>query len=189
MYQFDNLLIDENIINSYFICNLKKCKGACCTFPGELGAPLLDSEITEIEKCLDEAKKHLPARSLKVLSTDGFYQGKPGKYTTVCINKRDCVFVYYEGNIALCALEKAYNEGKTSFKKPLSCHLFPIRIGNFGGVYMYYEKIEECEPAIENGRQNKLSLLDFLKEPLKRYFGDQKLDEFLNFCKQCKNNY
>lgn len=188
MYQFDNLLIDDNIVSTYFACNLKKCKGACCTFPGEYGAPLLDEEIAVIESCLEEAKKHLSRRSIKVLERDSFYSGKPGKYTTVCIDKRDCVFVYYEGDIALCALEKAYNEGKTRFKKPLSCHLFPIRVGNFGGKYMYYEKIDECTPALENGKINKISMINFLTEPLERFLGKEKLCHFIDFCNNCKNN-
>lgn len=173
MYNIDDVLIDESITSSYFSCDLKKCKGACCTFPGEYGAPLKDEELAEIEQCLEAAKEYMPKRSIQVLEKEGFHEGKPGKKTTVCINKRDCVFVYYDGSIALCALERAYIDGKTKFRKPVSCHLFPIRVGNYGGKYIYYEKIEECEPAVCKGRAEHKYLTSSVKESLERAFGEE----------------
>ncbi len=180
MIVVDDILIDESIPNAHFLCDLKKCKGACCTFPGEYGAPLLDEEIPEIEKCVEAAKEYLSPKSLHILATEGYIQGKPGKYTTVCINHRDCVFVYYQGNIALCALEKAYIDGKTQFRKPISCHLFPIRVGNYGGKFLYYEKIEECEPAMKNGKAQKVKLSESVKEALIRAYGEEWYSKMLN---------
>lgn len=182
MIQIDNILIDEDIVKAKFSCDLKKCKGACCTFPGEYGAPLLDSEIAQIEKALPEAKKYLSPKSLKVLEQDGFFEGSDGDYSTVCIDKKDCVLVFYEGDVAKCALEKAFFDGKAEFRKPISCHLFPIRVGSFGGSYLYYEKISECEPAKEKGKAEEIPLYESLKDSLTRSFGEKwysKLDSYI----------
>lgn len=188
MFDIDGILIDENIVKSYFSCDLKKCKGACCTFPGEFGAPIKDEEVELIAECTDAAREYLSPRSRSVLDKEGFYVGKPGKYTTVCINKRDCVFVYYDGSIALCALERAYIEGKTKFRKPVSCHLFPIRVGNYGGKYLYYEKIDECEPAIDNGRAEHKLLPCSVKEALIRSFGEETFKKIVMLTDSSKNN-
>lgn len=172
MIPVENILLDDAIATTHFMCDLTKCKGACCTFPGDYGAPLLDEEIAKMDECKEAATKYMSARSKFVLDQEGFYEGEPGKYTTVCINRRDCVFVYYEGDIALCALEKAYLEGETSWRKPISCHLFPIRVGNYGGEYLYYEEIDECCDALEKGKRDNISMVAGLKEPLIRAYGE-----------------
>lgn len=173
MYQIDDILIDAEIIKAKFSCDLVKCKGACCTYPGEYGAPVLDSEIEEIEEAKKVARKYLSDKSQKVLDEVGAVEGESGDYTTVVIDKKDCVFVYYEGNIAKCAIEKAYFNGETTFRKPISCHLFPIRVGEFGGKYLYYEKIKECAPAIIKGKNMNLTMVSQLKESLTRAFGEE----------------
>lgn len=173
MILIDSILVDERIGTTDFDCDLSKCKGACCTFPGEYGAPVLDEEISDIMNSLPFALEYLSDKSKNVIEKIGFVAGEPGNMTTVCIDKRDCVFVFYDGDIALCALEKAFREGKTSFKKPISCHLFPIRVGSFGGKSLYYEKISQCEPAIPNGRRKGLKIYSSVKEALIRAFGDK----------------
>ncbi len=172
MILIDNILVDERIATTDFDCDLRKCKGACCTFPGEYGAPVLDEEIASIKESLPYALEYLSEKSKKIIEKIGFVVGEPGNMTTVCIEKRDCVFVFYEGDIAFCALEKAYREGKTNFKKPISCHLFPIRTGTFGGKSIYYEKISQCDPAILNGGRNGLKIYSSAKEALIRAFGE-----------------
>ena len=91
---------------------------------------------------LSEDKK----RSIEEL---GFYEGESGDYATTCIDDKDCVFVYREKGIAKCAIEKAFNEGKISFRKPISCHLYPIRVNKFGGDILRYHEISECKPAVK----------------------------------------
>lgn len=182
MYLVDGILVEEGLMSEQFACDLKQCKGACCTYPGDNGAPLRDDEIIEIENAAKEAVNYLSDRSKKVLLTKGFLDGKKGSYHTKCIDKKDCVFVFYNDGIAKCSLEKAYFDGKTNFRKPLSCHLFPVRIGNFGGTYLYYEQIEECKPALENGLQQKIPLMNFVKDSLVRALGEEwydKMDTFL----------
>lgn len=173
MILIDNVLVDERIGTTDFDCDLSKCKGACCTFPGEYGAPVLDEEIPAIKESLAFALEYLSETSKNIIEKIGFVVGEPDNMTTVCIDKRDCVFVFYEGDIAFCALEKAFREGKTSFKKPISCHLFPIRVGTFGGKSLYYEKIPQCDPAIANGRLKGLKIYTSVKEALIRAFGEK----------------
>lgn len=181
MLQIEDILVDEEILKTQFACDLNKCKGACCTFPGDFGAPVHDEEVGLIEDCLPAAREYLAKRPLKVLEQEGFVEGLPGSYTTVCIDREDCVFVYYEGDIALCALEKAYMDGKTKFRKPISCHLFPIRVRKFGGDYLHYQKIEECKPALKTGRKKGIFLYNTLKEALIRAYGEDWYDVFIKY--------
>lgn len=179
MILIDNILVDEKISKTHFDCDLNKCKGACCTFPGDYGAPLLDEEVKPMEESLQAALPYLSKRNRDYIEENGFYSGSPGDLATNCINKRDCVFVYYEGDIAFCALEKAYREGKTKFQKPVSCHLFPIRVGKFGGKYIYYEKISECNPALEKGRKEGKKIYHSVKDALVRSFGEKWYNEYV----------
>lgn len=187
MYQIDNILIDKEIIKSKFSCDLKKCKGACCTYPGEYGAPVLNDEVELIKKSIPAAKKYLSQRSIDVLNTIGAIDGDYNEFTTVVIDKKDCVFVYYENEVAKCSIEKAFFTGESDFRKPLSCHLFPIRVGDFGGKYLYYEKIKECNPALEKGKEKNLMLVTELESSLKRAFGDKFYEQLLELTKQENN--
>lgn len=182
MILIGNIQIDPEIPSTQFLCDLKRCKGACCTFPGEFGAPVLDEEVTFLEQNLEKARKYLSPKSIEIIEKNGVVEGFPGAYTTVCINKRDCVFVYYEGDIAKCSLEKAYNEGESGFRKPISCHLFPIRVKEYSGTYLHYEKISECKPALRNGDENGVMLHEALREALTRAYGIEwykKLDSWI----------
>jgi hypothetical protein len=87
------------------------------------------------------------------------------------INKRECVFVYYENDVALCAIEKAFRNKEIDYKKPISCHLFPVRIINFGGEVLYFEEYNECRPALEKGKATGMNVFDFCKNALERKFG------------------
>ncbi len=183
MILIDKVGVDKELLTERFCCDLVKCKGACCTFEGEFGAPVADEEVPLMEKNLKAAKKYLNERSLKIIDKYGLVEGVAGSYSTVCIDKKDCVFVYYEGTIAKCAFEKAYFEGESDFRKPVSCHLFPIRVGDFGGEYIYYEKIHECVPAVKKGRADDVKLADFLEDALTRKFGKEWYDKFRNEAK------
>lgn len=188
MYSIDNILLDESILSTNFTCDLERCKGACCTFAGEFGAPLLDEEIPEMEKVLDVAIGYLSERSRQYLKDHGFFEGFSGSYSTKCIDKKDCVFVYYERDVAKCAIEKAYFDGKIHFRKPLSCHLFPIRVGDFGGKYLYYEVIKECKPAIEKGNFESTPMHEAVKESIIRLLGEDWYNNLLKFKKEIGSN-
>ncbi len=183
MYGFktiNGILVDTEIFHRKFFCDLSACKGACCTLKSEFGAPLEKDEIETIEKILPKIKKYLPEHSVSEIENGGFWEYKSETYMTRSIDNRDCVFVYYENDVAKCAIEKAYFNGEVDFKKPVSCHLFPIRVADFGGPILKYESYDECKPALKKGKEKNVTVLEFLKEPLTRKFGKQFYDELTN---------
>ncbi len=171
MLEIDGVLLNKDILKVKFACNLKECKGACCTLESEFGAPVTEMEIVEIEKNLVEIEKYLPLGSRQKIEKEGFFEAKSGELLIKSIENKDCVFVYYEGDVAKCAIEKAFRNGEINFPKPLSCHLFPIRVSNFGGDVLRYEKYKECTPALAFGEEKNVTLVEFLEEPLTRAYG------------------
>jgi hypothetical protein len=178
----EDILVRPEVFNVNFDCDLEKCKGACCTLESEYGAPLLEEEVDKIKRILNVIKEYLPKIHVDEIEENGFYEVKSGEFLTRSINNRDCVFVYYKSNIAQCGIEKAFLDGKVNFRKPISCHLFPIRISKFGGPVLRYEKFSECKPALEKGEKNKSTLVDFCRESLIRLYGNKwysKLKEII----------
>ena len=169
----EDVLVRPEVFNVNFECNLEKCKGACCTLESEYGAPLQEDEVHKIKKILNIVKEYLPKRHIDEIEEKGFFEVKSGEFLTKSIDNKACVFVYYEGDIAKCGIERAFLDGKVKFRKPISCHLFPIRISKFGGPVLRYEKFSECKPALEKGKKNKLSLIDFCGESLTRLYGNK----------------
>lgn len=171
--EIDNVLINTEIIETKFTCDLGKCKGACCTMKSKYGAPVTEAEIEIIEKHLPFIREYLPNEKVKEIENRGFWVSVHDELMTRSINDRDCVFVFYEGDIAKCGIEQAYNDKKIDFRKPVSCHLFPIRISNFGGPVLRFERYNECKPALLKGNKAKVSIFDFCREALERTFGKE----------------
>lgn len=178
MIVFENYIIDDEIATEFFSCDLKKCKGACCTFPGDYGAPLQDEEVDKLHQSYELASEYLSEKTKQFIEHNGIITGTKGSYSTLCINRCDCVFVYYEGDVAKCALERAYFDGKIKFRKPISCHLFPIRVSEYDEKYLYYQKFDECFFGREKGKANKTVLYKYLKEPLIRLLGEKWFSNF-----------
>jgi hypothetical protein len=166
----DGVLVSREIVNTNFTCDLKACKGACCTMKSEYGAPLKSEEIKIIEENLDKIAEYLPQKSIDEIDRNGFWEEKEDELMTRSHGDTDCVFVYYEGDVAKCAIEKAYNEEKIDFIKPISCHLFPIRVSDFGGDVLRFEHYDDCKPALEKGNKTGLSVLEFCEKPIKRAY-------------------
>ncbi len=179
MILLDHLLIQEEVLTSTFACDLRHCKGACCTLSGGAGAPLNEDEIQPLRRAIPAALPYLGERSQQWLASHDPVEGDVGDRSVACFDDADCVFVYYDGDVAKCAIEKAFHNGETDFRKPISCHLFPIRVANFGGPYLHYEKIEECQPGREHGEHLGISLVDFLREPLIRAYGERTYNRIL----------
>ncbi|MFN4909155.1 MAG: DUF3109 family protein [Bacteroidota bacterium] len=179
MILLDHLLIQEQVLTASFSCDLKRCKGACCTMKGGAGAPLLEEEIDQLRQAVPAALPYLPERSRQWLSANDPVTGPQGDRSVECLDEADCVFVYYDGAVAKCAIEKAWYGGTSSFRKPLSCHLFPIRVANFGGPYLHYEKIDECEPGRDRGLQTGTPLVESLRDALVRAYGQELYDRML----------
>ncbi len=173
MLLVDTIFVDEAILRARFCCDLQACKGACCTLEGGRGAPVEDAEVPLMMQAVPAAMAYLRPESLAELQRVGPLDGGPGNYATTCIDRRECVFVYFdEQQIARCAFERAFREGLITWAKPVSCHLFPIRARSFSQQVLRYEQIDECRPARMHGEMQNIALVDFLKEPLVRSYGD-----------------
>ncbi len=181
-YEIDDVILNPEIIDIKFTCDLEKCKGACCTMESEFGAPLTPREIDQINGKLHLIKEYLPKKHVDEIETGGFWEEKFGQLMTRSVDNKACVFVYYDNGIAKCGIEKTFEYKKIKFQKPISCHLFPIRISNFGGDILRFEEYKECQPALEKGEETNLSVLEFCKDSLKRLYGSnwfKKAKEFL----------
>ncbi len=168
-----DIALDEHILTQPFACDLKACKGACCTLSGGSGAPLRELEIDRVEQSKAAALEYLTPESRAHIARHGWLTGEYGNRTVGCIDDAQCVFVFFDEGIARCALEKAYVDGKTEFRKPISCHLFPIRVADFGGPYLYYDVFTECRPAIPHGKELGLKVKDITRDALIREYGEE----------------
>ncbi|PID61815.1 MAG: hypothetical protein CR986_02390 [Ignavibacteriae bacterium] len=171
----DGVLVSREIFRTKFTCDLNACKGACCTMKSEYGAPLNTEEIQIINELLPIIKNYLPKKSIIEIEKNGFWEEKENELMTRSHGDTDCVFVFYENDIAKCAIEKAYKEEKINFIKPISCHLFPIRITNFGGDVIRYEEYHDCKPALKKGQKTGITIADFCKSSLERIYEDSFL--------------
>jgi hypothetical protein len=176
----ENVLVRPEVVNTHFACDLDRCKGACCTLESEFGAPLAEEEIKILNEILPVVKKYLSDEHIREIDEYGFYTIRSNEPMTQTINRKACVFVYFEGDIAKCAIEKAYFNNEIEFRKPISCHLFPIRVSHFGDQVLRYEKFSECYPALENGENQKVTIAEFCKESLVRSYGRNWYSSLMN---------
>lgn len=175
--EIEDIIFNNKILSTHFSCDLEKCKGACCTMQSEYGAPVYGREIDAIEQIQEKVKEILPPKSRKIIEKKGFWEEKDGQLLLLSVDNRDCVFVLYDGDIAKCAFEKLYFQEEIDFRKPISCHLFPIRISEFGGPVLRFEKHRDCEPALNKGRETNTSVAEFCREALSRAFGQSFVDK------------
>lgn len=167
-------LVSEDIFEAQFICNLYACKGACCV-EGDAGAPLLKEEVEIIKTEFDNIQPFLTPKYVKSINQQGFYESdKDGDLVTTCQKTGECNFVVKSKDGTLsCGIEMAHKAGKTTFKKPISCHLYPIRLSKVGDyTALNYHRWHICHAACSYGKQEQVTLFEFLKEPLIRAFGD-----------------
>ncbi len=167
-----NTLISTEIFSTFFVCHLEKCKGACCV-EGDRGAPLEKEEIEKILANIEGIKPYMTKEGLALLKSEGFHEGDEiNDIATTCLPTGECVFAYKENGILGCAMEKAYKEGKTDYYKPISCHLYPIRINKTGlHEAINYHEWDICNSACSFGRELNVPVFQFLKEPLIRKYG------------------
>jgi hypothetical protein len=179
-----NAVVEQGLQEASFSCDLEVCKGACCCLAGWRGAPLADEEVREIELAYPVVRKYLPQRSIAEIESKGLVEGRAGDYATECVGERECVFVYFEGGIAKCSFERAYLEGALSWRKPLSCHLFPVRVRSAGRDYLHYDEIPECTGGRNRGASEGVKLYVFLRDSLVRRFGQEWYEEFREHCEK-----
>lgn len=179
MIQIKDTLISFDVFKEKFLCNLDACKGECC-IEGDAGAPLEEEEVEQLEKVLPVVWNDLSPEAQVVINKQGvYYKDKDSDLVTSIVNGKDCVFTCYdEKGYCYCAIEKAYREGKVSFYKPISCHLYPIRIDNYASFKaVNYHRWSVCKAAVLLGEKENIPVYKFLKEPLIRKFGKEWYDE------------
>lgn len=179
MIQIDDIVVSLDVIKEKFVCDLGACKGQCCV-EGDAGAPVEQDEVKELEDVLPIVWDELSEEARKVIERQGVvYTDSDGDLVTSIVNGKDCVFTCHDadGN-CFCAIEKAFRAGKTKFYKPISCHLYPIRVGDFGPYKaLNYHRWDVCKAAVLLGQKEGVPVYRFLKEPLIRKFGQAWYDE------------
>jgi hypothetical protein len=174
MIKVGEILVSDDIKDVEFVCHLEKCKGACCV-EGDLGAPLEEEELPVMNEILEKVKPYLTPAGLKAIETQGTYiLDEDGDYSTPTIEGKECAYAHYDQlGVLKCGIEQAYLDGKIGFKKPISCHLYPIRItrNKKGFEAVNYHKWNICSAACSYGKSLQVPLYKFLKEPLERKYG------------------
>lgn len=188
MFQIRKTIISEEILEQDFVCNLNACKGACC-IDGNAGAPLEDKETEILVNVFSEVKPFLRPEGIAAIDEQGaFVKGEDGEWETPLVNDSECAYVIFDkANIAKCGLEEAYNQGVINWKKPVSCHMYPVRVREYTELTaVNYHKWEICDPACSLGAELKVPIYKFVKEALIRKFGEdwytelEKVAEELN---------
>jgi hypothetical protein len=179
MFQIEDAIVASDIIEENFLCDLSACKGECCV-EGDSGAPLEDKEVDILKEILPYVWDDLSPEAQAIINQQGVaYKDRDGDMVTSIVNEKDCVFTYYDENdICKCAIEKAHKEGKIDFYKPISCHLYPIRLQKYKDfTAVNYHRWRVCKAAVVLGNKNGLKIYQFLKEPLIRQFGEDWYSE------------
>ncbi|MEM9544537.1 MAG: DUF3109 family protein [Bacteroidota bacterium] len=191
MIIIQDVLISEDVIEKEFICNLSACKGACC-WEGDYGAPVTEKEQSIIESNLDKIRPNLSVESNQLLDEEGsFAEYSKDKFTGTALHPNGaCVFMTFDDQgIAKCGIEKTYEEGKISYKKPMSCHLYPIRVTiNEPATFeaWNYDQWDICSAACALGKKESVPIYQFLKEAIIRYKGEEFYEELDHAVKYLK---
>ncbi len=188
MIEINDTIISLDVIETPFSCNLEACKGACCV-EGDSGAPLKREEIQIIQEYLPIIEKYLPEKSKKIIFEHGFYYvDNDGDQVTQLHNNKECVFAFFENDIAHCAIENAFIKDNFPFRKPLSCHLYPIRLTAYASfTAINYHSWDICIPARIKGNTEKIAVYQFCKEALCRKFGNNWYNNLCNAVEYLKN--
>jgi hypothetical protein len=181
MMKVGEILVSDDVREKEFVCNLEKCKGACCV-EGDFGAPLDEDELAILEEIYPKVKPYLSKEGIEVIEKIGTHTvDEDGDLVTPVIDGRECVYAIYDKKGVLkCGIEQAYYDGKVSWKKPISCHLYPIRITKKKEFEaLNYHKWHICSPACALGKELQVPVYKFLKDPLIRKYGEAWYEDLL----------
>jgi len=178
VFQLDNTIVSEDIIKNDFVCNLSACKGACC-IDGDAGAPLDKDEVAILEDIYPKVKPFLRKEGIESIERQGTSVTTVfGDLETPLINGKDCAYVIFDDKkTALCGIEEAYNQGAIDWKKPVSCHLYPVRVKKYSKFSaVNYDRWDICDDACTLGAELQVPIYKFVKEALIRKFGQAWYD-------------
>jgi hypothetical protein len=171
MILIDDVFVSDDVVTEQFICDLDKCKGACC-IEGDGGAPLTDEEAEILKSIYEKVKPYLIESGINAINEQGLYTQDGDKKVTPLVNGGACAYLMWDGLVSKCGIEKAYEDGVIDFKKPISCHLYPIRIDQIGEAdALNYYFWDICSAACKLGKKHKVPVYQFLKEPIVRKYG------------------
>lgn len=179
MFQIGTTIISEEIIEHDFVCNLKACKGACCV-EGESGAPLETEELKILEELYPKIKPFLSTTGIEAITAQGVVvKGQDGEWETPLVNNAECAYVVFDtNNVAKCGIEEAFNSGAIAWRKPVSCHLYPVRVQQYTSfTAVNYHKWNICDAACTLGKELGVPVYQFVKEALIRKFGEDWYSE------------
>lgn len=179
MIEIDGKLISDNILEKRFVCDLTACKGACC-IEGDAGAPLEKAETKILDKIYPKIKKYLRPEGIKAIEKQGkWIRADDGELETPLVNNAECAYVMFDAKgVTKCAIEKAFEDGVVDYKKPISCHLYPIRVKETkSGPILNYDEWDICKAACKLGKKLDVKVYEFLKDPLIRKFGEEFFDQ------------
>ena len=178
MFQLGKTIVSEDILEKDFVCNLSACHGACCV-DGDAGAPLSEEETKIMEEIYPKVKPFLRKEGIEAIERLGTWvKGTDQDLETPLIDEKDCAYVIFDGKTALCGIEQAYDQGVMSRKKPVSCHLYPIRVKEYSDfAAVNYHKWHICSDACALGEELGVPVYQFVKEALVRKFGQSWYDE------------
>ncbi len=174
MIVVENAVLSDDIKENFFVCNLEKCKGACCV-EGDLGAPLTKEETGKLEEIYEDVKPFISKKGIQSIEQQGkFVVDSENDYSTPTINGKECAYATYnEKGVLKCGIEQANLAGKTDFRKPISCHLYPIRMQTYDHFdALNYDRWHICNPACSLGQELNVPLYRFLKDALIRKYGE-----------------
>ena len=189
MVEIEDKIISDELFEKKFVCDLQKCKGGCCV-EGDSGAPLKSKEIKEIAKNLSIIKSEMSTKGLNAIKNNDFhYVDSDGDKVTKLVDGKECVFVVFDkNNIAKCSIESAFRKNKINFNKPISCHLYPVRVKKYDSfTAINVDSWHVCKPACECGTELNVPVFKFLKDAIVRSWGldffnhlDYVYNEFFN---------
>ena len=177
-------IVSDDITDRCFCCDLAQCHGQCC-IEGDYGAPLLEEEIPILERILPQVEPYMTPEGIEAVKRDGVSTlDNAAEPCTPLVNNRECAYVAWgDDGTAFCAIEQAYRDGKIDWPKPISCHLYPLRIDEYGEFKsINYHRWDVCRCAVAKGKECGVPLYQYLREPLIRRFGQQWYDELLDQC-------
>ncbi|MDG5766018.1 DUF3109 family protein [Balneolales bacterium ANBcel1] len=188
MFQVQHTIISDDVATFRFACDLLRCKGACCVV-GDAGAPVTQNEIPVLNKAWRTLRDEMRPRARQVVDVHGLIRNRNRDPELNCTDGAECVFVTYDSNdVAVCGIQKAWQEGRFNWMKPLSCHLFPVRVMKVGNrEYLNMEYVPSiCSPACDRGAAKGIYLADFLKDALVRAYGEAWYEEFRVACEEVR---
>lgn len=173
MIQIGDKIVSRDLFENHFVCHLEMCRGFCCVY-GDAGAPLEEKETLQLEDNIDKIIPFLREEGVKSVDEKGtWHYDDDGDRVTPLMGKDDCAYSILDNGIARCAIETAYFSEAIDFRKPISCHLYPIRMNKVGNhIALNYHRWDVCNPARKLGKEYNMPVFRFLKEAIERAFGE-----------------